>query len=406
MPDSPTRSAIIPTVAMLGIAIILALSRHPLLDMFYSFTLISHLLLMYSILIGMPGNSLISNTLTSYIECSAQAVAIDFKITKTRRTKTEVNKSIQVPEPCAISDYRRISYSNEELTIVIPTLNEADAIGKVIDELKKYGYNNILVVDGRSDDGTAKIAKEKGAYVILQEGTGKADAIRTAARYVKTPYVLVMDGDYTYDPAYIRDMLETVKDADEVIGARVYGRENIPLLNRLGNWIITKAFNLLFGTKLRDVCSGMWMTRTEVLREMLPETRGFSIEVEVAANIASSAGLIKEVPIRYRRRIGKPKLKRIHGFSILKDVLKLSWAYNPVFFIFAISSLVLLPSLSVLAWVAFEFFFLGVKHHVWAIIGIVGTGVGIISLLLSIMALYIKRLEYRIMSKLKRLAKE
>ena len=334
-------------------------------------------------------------------KCSAWAMVINSKITKTRLTKTEVNKLIQAPEPHAIGGYQKPLHPNEELTIVIPTLNEADAIGKVIDELREYGYNNILVVDGHSDDGTAEIAREKGAHVILQEGTGKADAIRTAAKYVKTPYVLVMDGDYTYDPAYIRAMLEVIKDADEVIGARVYGRENIPLLNRLGNWVITKVFNLLFGTKLRDVCSGMWMTRTEVLREMLPETRGFSIEVEVAANIASSAGLIKEVSIRYRRRIGKPKLKRVHGFGILKDVIKLSWAYNPVFFIFVIGSLILLPSLSVLAWVAFELFFFGVKHHVWAIIGIIGAGVGITSLLLSIMALYLKRLEYRIIRLLK-----
>jgi len=339
-------------------------------------------------------------------KCSAWVIVINSKIAKTRHTKTEVNRSIQAPEPRAIGGYQKSLHPNEELTVVIPTLNEADAIGKVIDELREYGYNNILVVDGHSDDGTAEIAREKGAHVILQEGTGKADAIRTAAKYIKTPYVLVMDGDYTYDPAYIKAMLEVIKDVDEVIGARVYGRENMPLLNRLGNWIITKVFNLLFGTELRDVCSGMWITRTEVLREMLPETRGFSIEVEVAANIASLAGSIKEVPIRYRRRIGRPKLKRIHGFGILKDVLRLSWAYNPVFFIFAISSLILLPSLSVLTWVALELFFFGVKHYIWAIIGTIGTGIGVIALLLSIMALYIKRMEYRIMSKLKRLAKE
>ena len=375
MVDPLAHFTITPAMSMVGAAV-LALLRHLLLD---------------------P---------TFYIRCGAWAIAINSKISKTQRAKTEADRSIQAPEPRAIGGYQKPSHPDEELTVVIPTLNEADAIGKVIDELREYGYNNILVVNGHSDDGTAEVAREKGAHVILQEGTGKADAIRTAAMYVKTPYVLVMDGDYTYDPAYIRAMLEVIKGADEVIGARVYGRENIPLLNRLGNWIITKAFNLLFGTKLRDVCSGMWMTRTEVLREMVPETRGFSIEVEVAANIASSAGLIKEVPIRYRRRIGKPKLKRIHGFSILKDVLKLSWAYNPVFFIFAISSLILLPSLSVLAWVAFELFFFGVKHHVWAIIGIIGAGIGVIALLLSIMALYLKRLEYRIMSKLKRLAKK
>ena len=364
-----TYFATAPATSMVGVAIILVLLRHLLLD---------------------PD-----------VKRSAWAIAIDSKTTKTRRAKTEVDRSAQAPEPRAIDGCQRSSCPDEELTIVIPTLNEADAIGKVIDELREYGYNNILVVDGHSVDGTAEIAREKGVHVILQEGTGKAAAIRTAARYVKTPYVLVMDGDCTYDPAHIKAMLEAIKNADEVIGARVYGRENIPLLNRLGNWIITKTFNLLFGTKLRDVCSGMWMTRTEVLRGMLPETRGFSIEVEVAANIASSAGLIEEVPIRYRGRIGKPKLKRIHGFSILKDVLKLSWAYNPAFFIFAISSLILLPSLFVLVWVALELFLFGVKHHVWAIIGVMGAGVGIIALLLSIMALYLKRLEYRIIRLLK-----
>ena len=375
MVDSLIHPVVTLIMSMTGIAIILALLRHLLFDLIF------------------------------YIKCGAWAIVIDSKTIKARH-KTEINKSIQAPEPHARGGYQKTSYPDKELTVVIPTLNEADAIGKVIDELRGYGYNNILVVDGHSDDGTAEIAREKGAYVILQEGRGKADAIRTAIKHVKTPYVVVMDGDYTYDPAYIKVMLEVIKDADGVIGARIYGRENIPLLNRFGNWIITKAFNLLFGTKLRDVCSGMWMTRTEVLREMLPETRGFSIEVEVAANIASSAGLIKEVPIRYRRRIGKPKLKRVHGFGILKDVIKLSWAYSPVFFIFAIGSLILLPSLCVLAWVAFELFLFGVKHHVWAIIGIVGAGIGIVSLLLSIMALYFKRLEYRIMSKLKKLAKE
>ena len=69
---------------------------------------------------------------------------------------------------------------NSEVTVVIPTLNEAEAIGKVIDELKQYGIVNIIVVDGHSTDGTPKIAKEKGVKVIFQEGKGKALAIKTA----------------------------------------------------------------------------------------------------------------------------------------------------------------------------------------------------------------------------------
>ena len=222
--------------------------------------------------------------------------------------------------------------SPDELTIVIPTLNEAEAIGHVIDELRALGYTNLLVVDGRSTDGTPEVAKRKGARVIFQEGAGKADAIRTAMRHVETPYVLVMDGDLTYDPSFIGELLELAKrtGAGEVIGARLWGRENIPLLNRLGNWLITITFNLLFGTKLRDVCSGMWLARTEVLKRVPYESKGFSIEV--AASVLSTSGRVLELPIRYRPRLGRAKLKPFHGFLILLTILRmgLKWRLRKI----------------------------------------------------------------------------
>ena len=91
------------------------------------------------------------------------------------------------------------------LTIVLLTLNEEEAIGTVIDELKHEGYENILVVDGYSTDFTVKIAKEKGAKVVLQKGKGKTGAIKTAIELAKTPYILVMDADGTYNPKDIEN---------------------------------------------------------------------------------------------------------------------------------------------------------------------------------------------------------
>ncbi|MEM1646318.1 MAG: UDP-N-acetylglucosamine 2-epimerase, partial [Ignisphaera sp.] len=92
--------------------------------------------------------------------------------------------------------------------MVIPTLNEAEAIGLVIDELRGYGFSKILVVDGRSRDGTPEIAAARGARVVTQRGEGKADAVRTALDFVDTPYMLVIDGDYSYDPSCAYRMLE------------------------------------------------------------------------------------------------------------------------------------------------------------------------------------------------------
>ncbi len=90
---------------------------------------------------------------------------------------------------------------NKLVTVIIPTLNEVEGIGLVLNELIGVGVSRdrVLVVDGGSTDGTVRVAEERGVRVIRQLGRGgKADAIKTALRYVETPYMLVMDGDYTY----------------------------------------------------------------------------------------------------------------------------------------------------------------------------------------------------------------
>ena len=287
----------------------------------------------------------------------------------------------------------------EDLTIVIPTLNEVGAIGKVIDELRSEGYNNTLVVDGYSRDGTVEVARSKNVSVVFQEGKGKADAIRTGIKFVKTPFLIVMDGDYTYDPKDIKKFLE-FSDYDEVIGVRE--KKNIPKLHRLGNWIITKTFSILFGTSLRDVCSGMYLLRTEVAREIGFESKGFSVEVEIAAHVVTTSRRVREVDINYRKRIGDPKLKSSHGFSIIFSIVRLMLRYNPVFFIFSASSATLIPGVAIIGYVAYELIFRGVNHHVWAIIGVSLSGVGYLSLLLAILALYLKRLEFRVMERLRK----
>jgi len=82
------------------------------------------------------------------------------------------------------------SVSKDMVTVVIPTLNEEEAIGVVLDEVMAEGYRNILVVDGYSKDRTVEIAKSKGVRVVYQDGVGKAGAIATAIKIVSTPYML------------------------------------------------------------------------------------------------------------------------------------------------------------------------------------------------------------------------
>ena len=282
----------------------------------------------------------------------------------------------------------------KDVFVIIPTLNEEKAIGKVLDELLSIGLSKdqILIVDGHSTDKTREIAINKGVKVILQKGKGKADAIFTALEHVNRSYVMIMDGDYTYPAGHIHDLLRKAYEdkCDEVIGARVWGRSNIPLINRIGNKLLTFMFNMLFGTKLKDVLSGMYLVKYDILREITWEMKGFSAEVEIAAHTAST-GKICECPISYRKRIGEKKLKIIHGLSIGRDIIRLVWRYNPAFFIFMIGALLLIPGLGLGAWVAYHYFFTGIKYYVKGLVALSLALVGFISLILAILSLYLKR---------------
>jgi glycosyltransferase involved in cell wall biosynthesis len=218
----------------------------------------------------------------------------------------------------------KLSELNTSVTIVVPTLNEQGAIGKVLDELFSMGLKNLLVVDGYSSDGTLDAAKKYPISVILQQGKGKAGALKTAFKNVKTPYMIVMDGDFTYDPSCIPRFLEHMQTYDQIIGVRnLDDKKNISVIHKLGNKVITKTFNALMGTNLSDVCSGMYTLKTEIAKDLDLSSTGFDVEVEISAQIASS-GTITEVPINYRQRIGQQKLSTWkHGFKILSTILKL-----------------------------------------------------------------------------------
>jgi glycosyltransferase involved in cell wall biosynthesis len=172
-----------------------------------------------------------------------------------------------------------INVDKDDFTVVIPVLNEEEGIGRVIEDVKREGYRNILVIDGYSTDDTVSIASENGVRILHQQGIGKTGAIKTAIELVRTPYFVVMDGDCTYNAKDIENFFCHIGSHDEIIGVRTDGRENIPVLNRFGNWVINSTFNLLFGTNLVDVCSGMYALRTDFAKKLSLETRGFDVEV-------------------------------------------------------------------------------------------------------------------------------
>ncbi len=290
--------------------------------------------------------------------------------------------------------------SKSDVTIVIPVKNEEQAISAVIDELTLEGYINILVVDGYSADNTLKMVEnKKGVTILEQHGKGKTGALKTAIENVFTPYMLILDGDFTYPAKDIQRLLVHGTNYAQVIGVR--DRKNISFIHRFGNWIITKSFNLLMSTHLSDICSGMYLLQTEVASSLELSSKKFSTEVEIAAQTVSQYK-VTEVPIGYRRRLGKAKLSWQSGFQILSAVIGLARKYNPLLLFSAFSVLPIIPAVGILGWVVYNQFLLGIWHSGWALLGVMLLLFASQGLAVASIVLLLKSTEKRILHRIEK----
>ena len=87
--------------------------------------------------------------------------------------------------------------TDHQVCILIPTLNEEDAIAEVIGEFRGMGFDDILVIDGHSCDRTCELAKAAGARVVVQSGKGKGQALKEAFDLIEAEYIVMIDGDGT-----------------------------------------------------------------------------------------------------------------------------------------------------------------------------------------------------------------
>ena len=300
-------------------------------------------------------------------------------------------------------DYRAPSLvRKEDVTIIVPVLNEEEAIVPIVKELLGAGYSRILVVDGYSVDNTLAMARSLGVRVVQQHGSGKAGALKTAFEMVETPYLLVMDGDYTYCAGDIEKFLHFADKYDQIFGRRMLGKENIPRLNRFGNWVINTMLGIIYGGTISDVCTGMYMMKTDVARNLTLNSKGFDVEVEIAIQNLYN-GSVTEVPINYRKRMGIAKLTRFDGVHILWRILRMSLTYNPVFILASIGSTLGLPGGLILLR---EFYLRLIYGDTGWSIGYVWLGLilfitGLQCLTISILTLLSKRQENRIIKYIK-----
>jgi len=210
----------------------------------------------------------------------------------------------------------------QSLTVVLPAYKEEKTIGRVIDEIRSLPIKcDILVVYTPSPDNTYNAASCKGVEVAIQTERGKGNAIRFGFGLVKTPYVVMMDSDYTYPAGWIIliDLALRYYGYDIVICERKWRSPgSMPTLNLLGNKGLSILASLLFRKRVRDLCSGMWGFRKEVLDKFNLVSKGFTLEADLFVNAVRNKCSIAQIPSFYRPRPDgdKPKLKLSDGFKI------------------------------------------------------------------------------------------
>jgi len=215
------------------------------------------------------------------------------------------------------------------VSVIIPTMNEEQSIGLVIDEVSAAlvsREHEILVVDTNSKDRTREIAAGKGAVVIDEPRRGYGRAYKTGFEKATGDVITTLDADMTYPASEIPKLLEMIESEGlDFITTNRFARMEKGAMgakHRLGNWLLSATARILFRVKVKDSQSGMWVFRRSILSrlDLVSDGMALSEEIKIEAFRKAKAA---EVPITYRVRVGEVKLNTwSDGLGNLKYLFK------------------------------------------------------------------------------------
>ena len=283
--------------------------------------------------------------------------------------------------------------SSADVCVLLPALNEAATITDVITSYQAAGFTNILVIDGGSSDGTRQTAKDAGATVITQSGSGKGQAVRQAVAHINAPYVLMVDADMTYRAADAEAVLEPLVDgeADHVIGDRFADMQPgaMTTLNKIGNRIFNRIFRLIYGENYADILSGYRAFSTDSFERLTLTADGFGIETEMAIQCAKHEINTAVVPITYCPR-PDGSATNLHpikdGSIILLELYRNAKTNNPLFYFGSVGLASTTVGVAVLAFVLWRWLSASVGHQILAVGGVAALLLGVQLLIFGFLA--------------------
>ena len=235
------------------------------------------------------------------------------------------------------------------VSMVIPAYNEEKGIGSILTHLqavmtKQEMEYEIIVVDDGSTDGTVEVVQRQEGVRLIQHHTnrGYGAALKTGIRQATHDWIAIMDADGTYPPNVLPQLLEEMERCDMVVGARDLGE--VPRARRPAKWVLAKLAEYLAETQIPDLNSGMRIFRKDVALSyfnILPSAFSFTITITIA--FLSDHYLVRFLPIPYRRREGRSKIRPLRDtLNFVQLLLRTTMYFNPLKVLLPLSFLLLL----------------------------------------------------------------
>lgn len=219
---------------------------------------------------------------------------------------------------------------SNDFCVIIPTKNEEHTIGGILDEIKIY-TKNILVVDGHSTDKTVSVVEKKNVKYVLDNQKGKGDALRVGVAHTTGDIIVFVDGDGSHDISDIPHLIKPIAEgkADLVVGSRILGGSDElhgtfnKFIRNTGTNFLAVLVNKKWKTELSDIENGFRAIKRKTFNQIDLTSRGFTVEQEMVIKCLKNGFMVFEIASHeYARKTGQSKLKTRQGFKFLLHFFK------------------------------------------------------------------------------------
>lgn len=227
-----------------------------------------------------------------------------------------------------------------KVTVLVPTYNEKENVGKVLAGIAEHKdkVSEILVVDGHSTDGTQETVRSLGHTLVLQEGRGLGNAIKTGIAKATGDVIIIVDADGSHDTKDIPKLIAKIEEGyDLVVASRYISGPRLSglfraqsssyddtIIRELGNRMFTGMVRVLYGAPIHDLLMGYKAFRKRIFEKITLTESGQQFDAEIVVKAMKAGYKLAEVPtVEYKREHGESKLSvPYHGMMVLRTIVK------------------------------------------------------------------------------------